>query len=93
MDIEDFTVENALFKSFDAIVRQQLDPIWHRVSQKTKQLVGDMKMLRRLLTLVLCSWWMLFLSLRVRRIAVMGIRSTVEHQKMLKVYHTGFDIV
>ncbi|KAL1915153.1 uncharacterized protein VTP21DRAFT_7634 [Calcarisporiella thermophila] len=50
IDIVDFNVENALFKSFDSIVRQQLDPIWHRVSVRTKQLVGDLKTLRRLLT-------------------------------------------
>ncbi|KAF9585212.1 hypothetical protein BGW38_003400 [Lunasporangiospora selenospora] len=49
LDIEDLTVDNALFKSFDVIIRRQLDPIWHRVSQKTKQLVGDLKMLRNLL--------------------------------------------
>ncbi|KAF9988517.1 hypothetical protein BGZ65_001979 [Modicella reniformis] len=49
IDIDDFTVEKALFKSFDIIIRRQLDPIWHRVSSKTKQLVGDLKMLRNLL--------------------------------------------
>ncbi|KAK9768075.1 DNA repair protein RAD16, variant 2 [Basidiobolus ranarum] len=50
IDVENFTVENALFKSFDIIVRKQLDPIWHRVSYKTKQLVGDLKTLRRLIS-------------------------------------------
>ncbi|KAG0275130.1 hypothetical protein BGZ95_009148 [Linnemannia exigua] len=49
IDVDDFTVEKALFKSFDVIIRRQLDPIWHRVSQKTKQLVGDLKILRSLL--------------------------------------------
>ncbi|KAI5381693.1 hypothetical protein KIW84_UN0519 [Lathyrus oleraceus] len=29
VDVEDLTVENGLFKSFDEIVRRQLDPIWH----------------------------------------------------------------
>lgn len=42
-------MEKALFKSFDVIIRRQLDPIWHRVSAKTKQLVGDLKTLRSLL--------------------------------------------
>lgn len=42
-------MEKALFKSFDVIIRRQLDPIWHRVSSKTKQLVGDLKTLRNLL--------------------------------------------
>ncbi|GJJ69930.1 DNA excision repair protein ERCC-4 [Entomortierella parvispora] len=49
IDVDDFTVEKALFKSFDVIIRRQLDPIWHRVSSKTKQLVGDLKTLRNLL--------------------------------------------
>ncbi|KAI8369465.1 uncharacterized protein BYT42DRAFT_584566 [Radiomyces spectabilis] len=50
IDVEDFTVENAFFKSFDMIVRRQLDPIWHRISPTTKQLVGDLKVLRQLLS-------------------------------------------
>lgn len=48
--MDDFTVEKALFKSFDVIIRRQLDPIWHRVSAKTKHLVGDLKTLRSLLS-------------------------------------------
>ncbi|KAI8987923.1 hypothetical protein BDF20DRAFT_832807 [Mycotypha africana] len=50
IDIEEIKVENAFFKSFDQIVRRQLDPIWHRVSTASKQLVGDLKILRQLLT-------------------------------------------
>ncbi|CAM6083895.1 unnamed protein product [Calypogeia fissa] len=48
IDVEDLTVENGLFKSFDEIVRRQLDPIWHTVGRKTKQLVGDLNTLRTL---------------------------------------------
>lgn len=48
VDVEDLTVENGLFKSFDEIIRSQLDPIWHTVGRKTKQLVGDLKTLRKL---------------------------------------------
>ncbi|CAG8572220.1 8330_t:CDS:2, partial [Racocetra persica] len=50
LDIEDLTVEQAFFRSFDHIIRQQLDPVWHRVGQKTKFLIGDLTMLRKLLT-------------------------------------------
>ncbi|PWN40252.1 hypothetical protein IE81DRAFT_325773 [Ceraceosorus guamensis] len=53
VDIEDCTVENALFRSFDAIVRRQLDPVWHRVGAKTRQLVGDLSTLRGLLRFLL----------------------------------------
>lgn len=53
LDLEDFSVENTYFKSFDSIVRRQLDPVWHKVGPKTKQLVGDLGTLRRLLTYLL----------------------------------------
>ncbi|KAG0242467.1 hypothetical protein BGW41_004035 [Actinomortierella wolfii] len=49
IDIDDFTVENAMFKTFDITIRRQLDPIWHRVSPKTKQLINDLGTLRKLL--------------------------------------------
>ncbi|KAG1354368.1 DNA repair endonuclease UVH1 [Cocos nucifera] len=49
VDVEDLTVEKGLFKSFDEIVRMQLDPIWHTIGKKTKQLVSDLKTLRKLL--------------------------------------------
>ncbi|KAI8638095.1 hypothetical protein BD408DRAFT_485756 [Parasitella parasitica] len=49
IDVGEFTIENSFFKSFDAIVRRQLDPIWHRVTSASKQLVGDLKILRQLL--------------------------------------------
>ncbi|KAI9243897.1 hypothetical protein BDA99DRAFT_448776 [Phascolomyces articulosus] len=50
VDIEDFTIENSFFRSFDMIIRRQLDPIWHRISPATKQLVGDLSTLRKLLS-------------------------------------------
>ena len=49
MDLDEINVENALFKNFEQMIRTQLDPIWHRVSSKTKSLVSDLKMLRKLL--------------------------------------------
>ncbi|KAL6072820.1 DNA repair endonuclease XPF, variant 2 [Balamuthia mandrillaris] len=49
LDIEELTVENGLFKSFDTIIRNQLSPIWHNTGPKTKQLVADLRTLRNLL--------------------------------------------
>ncbi|KAG0150955.1 hypothetical protein CROQUDRAFT_37582 [Cronartium quercuum f. sp. fusiforme G11] len=49
LEVDDLTVDNALFRSFDIIIRAQLDPIWHRVSPKTRQLVADLATLRKLL--------------------------------------------
>ncbi|KAI6126207.1 hypothetical protein EV401DRAFT_2226317 [Pisolithus croceorrhizus] len=53
LELDDLTIESAYFKSFDAVVRRQLDPVWHKVGPKTKQLVGDLSTLRRLLTYLL----------------------------------------
>jgi hypothetical protein len=49
LDLDDFNVENAYFRSFDIVVRRQLDPVWHKVGPKTKQLVSDLGTLRQLL--------------------------------------------
>lgn len=46
-------MENAYFVSFDSIVRRQLDPVWHKIGSKTKQLVSDLGTLRRLLNYLL----------------------------------------
>jgi DNA excision repair protein ERCC-4 len=43
-------VEDALFKSFDAVVRSQLAPTWHRVPRSGKQIINDLRTLRKLLT-------------------------------------------
>ena len=40
LDVDDLTVESGLFKSFDEIVRRQLDPVWHSLGRKVKQVDG-----------------------------------------------------
>lgn len=52
LDLDDLNIDNAYFKSFDILVRRQLDTVWHKVGPKTKQLVGDLATLRRLLRYV-----------------------------------------
>ncbi|XP_028403688.1 DNA repair endonuclease XPF-like isoform X1 [Dendronephthya gigantea] len=49
LDPEELTVENSINKSFDKLLRLQLDPVWHQLNSKTKQLVADLKVLRTLL--------------------------------------------
>ncbi|XP_075228902.1 DNA repair endonuclease XPF mei-9 [Lycorma delicatula] len=49
LDAENITVENALSKSFHKMLMMQLDPIWHQLSSKTKQLLSDLKTIRSLL--------------------------------------------
>lgn len=42
IDTTELTVENGIFKSFDDIIRRQLDSIWHTVSPRTKQVQETM---------------------------------------------------
>lgn len=59
VDVEDLTVENGLFKSFDEIVHRQLDPIWHTIGKKTKQLVADLRTLRKLVDYLVRYYYLL----------------------------------
>ncbi|XP_065833923.1 DNA repair endonuclease XPF-like isoform X2 [Oscarella lobularis] len=49
LDGDQLTIENGIGKAFDRIIRLQLDPIWHQLSFKSRQLVADLKTLRQLL--------------------------------------------
>ncbi|XP_074611785.1 DNA repair endonuclease XPF-like isoform X2 [Acropora palmata] len=49
LDPEDLTVENGISKSFDKALMSQLNPIWHQLGNKTKQLVSDLRVLRLIL--------------------------------------------
>lgn len=49
LELDDWTLDSTLHKSFDVIVRRQLDPIWHRVSYRTRQIVNDLSVLRTIL--------------------------------------------
>lgn len=49
LELDDWTLDSALHKNFDVIVRRQLDPIWHRVSYRTRQIVNDLSVLRGIL--------------------------------------------
>lgn len=49
LELDELTVENAVAKKFHKFLQQQLDPIWHQLSQKTKILIADLKTLRSLL--------------------------------------------
>ncbi|KAJ4298537.1 DNA repair protein RAD16 [Collariella sp. IMI 366227] len=53
LEMDDWNLDSALLKNFDVIVRRQLDPNWHRVSWKTKQIVGDLTVLRGMLQTIL----------------------------------------
>lgn len=52
LELDDWALDSALHKSFDVIIRRQLDPMWHRVSYRTRQIVNDLTVLRGILQLV-----------------------------------------
>lgn len=52
LELDDWTLDSALHKSFDLSIRRQLDPVWHRVSFRTRQIVHDLTVLRSILQFV-----------------------------------------
>ena len=54
VDMEDWSLDSALHRNFDAIVRRQLDPVWHRISWRTRQIANDLTVLRQILKSVFC---------------------------------------
>ncbi len=68
LDASTFTLENGIFTNFDRSVRIQLDPEWHNLSLRTKQLVQDLTTLRRLMEYLLrydaVSFYSFLLTLR-----------------------------
>ena len=53
LDLEDWSVDSALHQNFDSMVRRQLDPVWHRVSFRTRQIARDLTTLREILNYLL----------------------------------------
>ena len=48
VDCSDLTPEAGLFRSFDQVLRRQLDPIWNTLSKRTRQIVADLATMRQL---------------------------------------------
>jgi len=46
----DASMDSLLGRQFDLLIRQQLEPIWHQVGFKTRQLVSELSTLRSLLS-------------------------------------------
>lgn len=49
LEMDNWNMDSALHKNFDAMVRRQLDPVWHRTSYRTRQIVRDLTLLRNIL--------------------------------------------
>eukprot|EP00198_Chlamydomonas_reinhardtii_P001852 XP_001691188.1 predicted protein [Chlamydomonas reinhardtii] len=53
LDTSELVLEAGVLKSFDEIVRRQLDPIWHTVGWKTRRICTDLRTLRELSAVLL----------------------------------------
>ncbi|GLC66509.1 hypothetical protein PLESTF_000438200 [Pleodorina starrii] len=62
LDTSELVLENGVLRSFDEIVRRQLDPIWHTVSWKTRRICADLRTLRELSALLLSTDCVTFLA-------------------------------
>ncbi|KAJ7062873.1 hypothetical protein C8F01DRAFT_985778 [Mycena amicta] len=96
IELDELTVENAYFRSFDVIVRRQLDSVWHKTGPKTKQLVSDLGVLRRLLTYLLTYDPLQFHAYLETLLAtgtrtVMGVKENKSPWMISDVAHLIFD--
>ncbi|KAJ7624883.1 hypothetical protein FB45DRAFT_1086972 [Roridomyces roridus] len=97
LDLDDFNVENAYFRSFDVIVRRQLDAVWHKTGPKTKQLVTDLGILRRLLSYLLTYDPLQFQAyletlLATSTVTVMGVKQNRSPWMISEAAHIIFEV-
>ncbi|XP_066250841.1 DNA repair endonuclease XPF [Euwallacea similis] len=55
LEMQEITVENCLTKKFHKILQAQMNEIWHRLSNKSTQLIAELKTLRHLLLMMFYS--------------------------------------
>jgi DNA excision repair protein ERCC-4 len=55
VELQEITVENCLTKKFQKNLQMQLDGIWNQLSDKSRQLVADLKTLRHLIMYLGCK--------------------------------------
>ncbi|KAF7331499.1 ERCC4 domain-containing protein [Mycena kentingensis (nom. inval.)] len=96
LDLDELTVENAYFRQFEVIVRKQLDSVWHSTGAKTKQLVSDLGVLRRLLGYLLTYDPLQFHAyletlLATGTVTVMGVKENKSPWMISDIAHLIFD--
>jgi DNA excision repair protein ERCC-4 len=64
VELQEITVENCLTKKFQKNLQMQLDGIWNQLSDKSRQLVADLKTLRHLIMYLGCKKIVITASLR-----------------------------
>ncbi|KAJ6573223.1 hypothetical protein B0H10DRAFT_2168607 [Mycena sp. CBHHK59/15] len=97
LDLDDFKVENAYFRSFDVIVRRQLDSVWHKIGPTTKQLVTDLGILRRLLLYLLTYDPLQFQAyletlIAVNTVTILGVKGHKSPWMMSDAAHIIFEV-
>ncbi|KAI8320507.1 hypothetical protein GQ54DRAFT_298589 [Martensiomyces pterosporus] len=86
LDPEQINVESSLFRYFDAMVKRQLAPYWHRLSARVRGMVTDLASLRRVTELITSYDCVslqryldtLLLSSKPGRVSGMGMRGPSE---------------
>jgi DNA excision repair protein ERCC-4 len=53
LDMSDWNIDSALHINFDLVVMRQLNPVWHRLHPRTKQVANDLRTLRTMLQYLL----------------------------------------
>mgnify|MGYP005990992683 CR=1 FL=1 len=53
VDLSDLTLEKGMTENFDHFIRRQLEPVWNKVSYTVKNVVNELKTLRKLLSYLL----------------------------------------
>lgn len=48
-DADEVSLENAITPNFSRLLRRQFEPVWHQLTPRTKRILDDMNVLRRLL--------------------------------------------
>jgi DNA excision repair protein ERCC-4 len=83
---EDLSIENCVTSSFDRAVSRQLEKDWHRLKPQTKQLVQDLKTLRRLFQSLIqydcVTFWKLINSVKI-------MSAASRHPSMWLLTHAG----
>lgn len=75
VELQEITVENCLMKKFHKILQLQLDSIWHQLSEKSKQLVAELKTFRHLIMYITLRVY----SILIRSVVVSCIIQTLLH--------------
>jgi DNA excision repair protein ERCC-4 len=96
LDMSDWNIDSALHVNFDMVVMRQLNPVWHRLHPRTKQVANDLRTLRNMLDYLLTFDAVKFLQYLDTVLAVSqprpgSTRMNVSPWLLLDAAHTIFE--